>query len=167
MYEPSLLRTALGRPFYALLSVAVAAGLALLYYQMTLSAVPVAGTSEMLGPLFVAASVALTFTTAALAGVNTSLAVFKIRNSRLMAIRRGCSSTAFGGTLMAFAPGCPACATPLVALIGTTGGLALFPLQGLEFKVISLAALSFSSYWMARRHVRHDVCSAGDKKAGA
>lgn len=156
----------LGRPFYALLSAVVAAGLGLLYYYLTISAVPVSRALEMLGPLYVMASIASTFATAALAGINTSLAIFKIKNARLIAIKRSGSSTAFGSTLMAFAPGCPACTTPLVAVLGTAGGLALFPLQGLELKMISVAALTLSTYWMAKGPPHQNVYGMGDKVAG-
>lgn len=164
--KPTLLSAVLRRPFYALLSAVVAAGLGLLYYYLTISVVPVSSASEMVGPLYVTASIALTFATAALAGINTSLAIFKIKNARLIAIKRSGSSTAFGSTLMAFAPGCPACTTPLVAVLGTAGGLALFPLQGLEFKMISFAALTLSTYWMAKRPPHQYVRGAGNKAAG-
>jgi hypothetical protein len=162
----TLLSAVLRRPFYALLSAVVAAGLALLYYYLTISVVPVSSALEMVGPLYVTAAIALTFTTAALAGINTSLAIFKIKNARLIAIKRSGSSTAFGSTLMAFAPGCSACTTPLVAVFGTAGGLALFPLQGLEFKMISVAVLTLSTYWMAKSPPHQNVCGMGDKVTG-
>lgn len=164
--KPQLLSAVLRRPFYALLSAVVAAGLGLLYYYLTVSAVPVSSALEMLGRLYVTTSIALTFTAAALAGINTSLAIFRIKNAKLIAMRRSGSSTAFGSTLMAFAPGCPACTTPLLAVLGTAGGLTLFPLQGLEFKMISVAALTLSTYWMAKMPPHQNACGVDDKVAG-
>lgn len=146
----SLLFTVLRQPFYALVSTVTTVGLGLLYYYLTLSIVPLASAVEMIGPLYIVASFGLTFVTAILAGVNMALLIFKIKGSTLIAIKGSSSSTAFGSALAAFTPGCPACTTPLVAVIGTIGGLTIFPLQGLEFKLISILALSFSIYWILK-----------------
>ena len=51
------------------------------------------------------------------------------------------TSAFLGGALTAFTPGCPACTTSLSAVLGIVGGLAIFPLQGLEMKFISAAKL--------------------------
>ena len=66
-------------------------------------------------------------------------------------------SAFLGGTLTAFTPGCPACTTSLTAVLGVVGGLAIFPLQGIELKFISIAALAFSIWW-AMRNINSSSC---------
>ncbi len=146
----SLLFDVLRQPFYALVSIATAVGLGLLYYYLTLSIVPLSPAVKMIDPSYIMASFGLTFATAMLAGVNMALLIFKIKGSKLITFKGSSGSTAFGSALAAFTPGCPACTTPLVAVIGTIGGLTIFPLQGLEFKLISILALSFSIYWILK-----------------
>jgi len=139
----------LSHPFYLLISVVTAIGMGFLYYYFTLSTVP-ATAAEITGTVFLTVSFGLTFATAALAGVSISLIVFKIRAAHLINIRGSGGSTAFGGTLTAFVPGCPGCTTPLVAVLSSVGGLTVFPLFGLELKIISVTVLIFSIAWTLR-----------------
>lgn len=140
------LRTVIARPFYALLMIAIATVLGLLYHYLTLAAIP-SSVSDMVGLPYLVASFTLTFVTAALAAINVSLLIFRLNARGLVRIRRTGTSTAFGSTLMAFTPGCPACVTPLTIALGAVGGIIVLPLLGLEFKMISVAALVFSLYW--------------------
>ncbi len=146
----SLMFSVLRQPFYALVSITVAIGLGLLYYYLTLSLVPLSVVVDTLGPAYIAASFGLTYLTATMAGINVALIIFKIKGSRLISIK-GSGASAFGSTLAAITPGCPACTTPIVVVLSTVGALAIFPLQGLELKLISIAALSFSIYWILKR----------------
>jgi len=152
----ALILSVLRRPFYLLISIGTAVGLGMLYYYLTLSIIPVTIASEMFGPLYLAASFGLTYLTAGLAGINVALLIFKIRGSTLVTIKGSTGSTAFGRVLATFTPGCPACTTPLVAILATIGGLTIFPLQGLELKFISIAALSLSIYLILKslQHTR-------------
>ena len=104
----SLMFIVLRQPFYALVSTGTAVALGLLYYYLTLSTVPIFSAVDMIGTSYIVISFALTFVTATLAGINVALLIFKIKGSRLIAIK-GSGSTAFGSTLAAFTPGCPAC----------------------------------------------------------
>lgn len=160
--KSSTLAVVFRQPFYILLSVAAATSMGLLYHYLTLSIMPVSSVIETQGPLHLAVSIALTFVSAALAGINISLLVSKIKGSRFIAIKGTSSSTAFGSALMAFTPGCPACTTPLVAALSVIGGMAVFPLQGLEFKIISAASLAFSTYWLSRG-LQCNVSGAGGR----
>ena len=54
------------------------------------------------------------------------------------------------GFLGAISTGCPVCGAFLVSLLGIGGGLAAFPFQGLEIKVISLGLLGFANFSLAR-----------------
>ena len=71
-------------------------------------------------------------------------------------------SAFLGGALTAFTPGCPACTTSLTAILGIVGGLAIFPLQGLELKFISIIALAFSIWW-AMRNINNSSCCVLEK----
>ncbi|MBI2038412.1 MAG: hypothetical protein HYT19_00620 [Candidatus Nealsonbacteria bacterium] len=54
------------------------------------------------------------------------------------------------GFLGAISTGCPVCGAFLISLLGVGGGLAAFPFQGLEIKVISLGLLSFAVFSSAK-----------------
>jgi len=84
--------------------------------------------------------------------------VSKIKGSTLFNLKKSSSSSAFGSTLAVFTPGCPACTTPLTVVLAAVGGLAIFPLLGLEFKILSIAALIFSIYWITRKLNQPSTC---------
>src|SRR3989344_1662338 len=54
------------------------------------------------------------------------------------------------GFLGAISTGCPVCGAFLISLLGVGGGLAAFPFQGLEIKVISLGLLGFAAFSSAK-----------------
>jgi len=90
---------------------------------------------------------------AILTSIFVSTLIFKIRAMR--ALHRHGSGT-FGSGIFIFSGtvGCPACTVPLYALIGLTGGLTTLPLQGIEFKLLSLALVASSLYWTSRGSTR-------------
>jgi len=142
-------------------SIAVISGvlLGLAYYFLTLSSVTTHFQIDMVvSPEYIAASRGLTFLVAILGGINIALVVYNIKTQR-MNLQKGGSSAIFGGALAAFTPGCPACTTSLTAVLGIVGGLAIFPLQGLELKFISIAALSFSIWWAMRNINKASCCT--------
>jgi hypothetical protein len=96
---------------------------------------------------------------AILGGTNIALVVYNIKTQKTMNLKKGGTSAIFGGALAAFTPGCPACTTSLTAVLGIVGGLAIFPLQGLELKFISIAALSFSIWWAMRSINKASCCT--------
>ena len=133
--------------------------LGLVYYFLTLSsAVNHNLIAPVVSPQYLAASVGLTFVVAILGGINIALVVYNIKTQR-MNLQKGGSSAIFGGALAAFTPGCPACTTSLTAVLGIVGGLAIFPLQGLELKFVSIAALSFSIWWAMRNINKASCCT--------
>ena len=133
--------------------------LGLVYYFLTLSsAVNHNLIALVVSPQYLAASVGLTCIVAILGGINIALVVYNIKTQR-MNLQKGGSSAIFGGALAAFTPGCPACTTSLTAVLGIVGGLAIFPLQGLELKFVSIAALSFSIWWAMRNINKASCCT--------
>ena len=108
-------------------------------------------------PQYITASIVLTIIVAILAGINIALVAYNIKIQRANNIKISGTAAILVGALTAFTPGCPACTTSLSALLGIIGGLAIFPLHGLELKFISIAALSFSIWW-AMRNINNSSC---------
>ncbi len=130
----------LRKPFYGSISIILAIALSILYYYLTLANMDINNAVDTIGLPYIVASFTLTFIASTLAGISISLMLYRIRYKLT-------PSTAVGSILPVFTPGCPACTTPLTTILSIIGGLALFPLQGLELKIISVAALTFSIYW--------------------
>ena len=128
-----------------------------LYYFLTLEMGLAHMSAEIeLLPMYMAASITLTTVVAVLAGINIALVAYNIKTQRSKNMKNG-TSAILGGALTAFTPGCPACTTSLSAVLGIVGGLAIFPLQGLELKFISIGALTFSIWW-AMRNINNATC---------
>ena len=108
-------------------------------------------------PVYKITSISLTGIVAILAGINIALVAYNIKIQRSNNIKKSGMSAFLGGALTAFTPGCPACTTSLTAVLGVVGGLAIFPLQGIELKFISIAALTFSIWW-AMRNINNSSC---------
>ncbi len=144
---------------YAAIAVLGSAGLGVLYYFLTMSMLY--EHFDKIGPSqpYVAAALGLTAAISALAGVNFAMMAYKIRKMRMMNSVKSNSSALFGGVFAAFTPGCPACTAPLAVILGAVGGLSLFPMQGLELKLISAGVLLFSIYWIARGLQKRSCCS--------
>ena len=131
--------------------------LGILYYFLTLEMALTHMATEMeLLPMYMTASITLTVIVAVLAGINIALVAYNIKTQRNKNIKNG-TSAILGGALTAFTPGCPACTTSLSAVLGIVGGLAIFPLQGLELKLVSIGALTFSIWW-AMRNINNSTC---------
>ena len=137
--------------------------LGIVYYFLTLDMVLSHITTDVeLFPIYIGASVTLTGIVAILAGINIALVAYNIKVQRNNNIKKSGISAFLGGTLTAFTPGCPACTTSLTAVLGVVGGLAIFPLQGIELKFISIIALTFSIWW-AMRNINNSSCCVMEK----
>ena len=128
------------------------------YYFLTINMALSHITTDIdLLPIYMIASIGLTGIVAILAGINIALVVYNIKVQRSNNIKKSGMPAFLGGTLTAFTPGCPACTTSLTAVLGVVGGLAIFPLQGIELKFISIGALVFSIWW-AMRSINNSTC---------
>ena len=144
------------KPF-GMIGVISGISLGILYYFLTLEMALTHMATEMeLLPMYMTASITLTVIVAVLAGINIALVAYNIKTQRNKNIKNG-TSAILGGALTAFTPGCPACTTSLSAVLGIVGGLAIFPLQGLELKLVSIGALTFSIWW-AMRNINNATC---------
>ena len=130
-------------------------GLGIIYYTLTMSMMPshFDADVELSSMSHIASSIALTIIISILAGINFAMMAFKIkmmrRTSSVTGMRTG-PYAIFGSIFAAFTPGCPACTAPLAVILGTVGGLSLFPMQGLELKLVSVGVLCLSIWWIAR-----------------
>ena len=128
------------KPF-GMIGVISGISLGILHYFLTLEMALSHMTTEMeLLPMYMTASITLTIIVAVLAGINIALVAYNIKTQRNKNMKNG-TSAILGGALTAFTPGCPACTTSLSAVLGIVGGLAIFPLQGLELKLVSYLVL--------------------------
>ena len=149
---------------YAAMAIVTSIGLGILYYFFTMSMLQTHfQTVASISPAYIGASLTMTAIISVLAGINVSLIVFKIKRPKLIGFKKSGGSAAFGSAFAAFTPGCPACTTPLAVILGTVGGLAVFPMQGLELKLISIGALLFSIFWITRGLQRPSCCSTSKK----
>lgn len=161
-------RLVLGRPAYGLLA-AVAALVALTGFVAGLNgqvlrevvvggSLPPAnrvrvllGLYPVLGTQFDAVQSALLVAVAVLTGVDVALAVYHFRERDLELARGGVG--AVGVALGTLGAGCAACGSALLlgllSLVGVSVSLVWLPLDGLEFAVLSIVALTLSIYWLA------------------
>ena len=132
--------------------------LGIVYYLLTINMTLSHFVADVgLSPIYIFTSITLTGVVAVLAGINIALVAYNIKIQRNNNIKKSGVSAFLGGTLTAFTPGCPACTTSLTAVLGVVGGLAIFPLQGIELKFISIGALTFSIWW-AMRNINNSSC---------
>lgn len=143
---------------FATISVLSGIILGTLYYFLTLEmALLHFSTGVESLSLYIIVSICLTAIVSILAGINIALVAYNIKIQRSNNIKKNGVSTVLTGTFAAFTPGCPACTTSLTAVLSVVGGLAIFPLQGMELKFISIAALTFSIWW-AMKNINNSTC---------
>ena len=147
---------------YATIGIISGVGLGIIYYFLTMSMLPShLNTTMEIMPYYILASIGLTIGISTLAGINFAMMAFKIKRMKMMNSVKTNSSAVLGGAFAAFTPGCPACTAPLAIILGAIGGLSLFPMQGLELKLISTGVLIFSIWWIARGLQSKSCCKIG------
>ncbi len=147
---------------YATITVISGVGLGIIYYFLTMSLLPTHFDVAIENfPSYIATSIGLTVVISALAGINFGLMAFKMKQLRMTNSVKSNSSAVLGGAFAAFTPGCPACTAPLAVILGAVGGLPLFPMQGLELKLISVCVLIFSIYWITGGLQSKSCCKIG------
>lgn len=161
-------RLVLGRPTYAALA-AVAALAALTGFVVALEwrlvadvvlggSLPLGNRLRVLGGLypflgttFEALDGGLLVLVAALAGADVAIATYHFRTHGLDLQRGGAGAA--GVALGALGAGCAACGSAvllgLLSLVGVSVSLVWLPLDGLEFAMLALVALTLSIYWFA------------------
>jgi hypothetical protein len=113
-------------------------------------------------PLYIGLSIVLTILISLLTGVALSQAIYVARTRLAVRRAQGTGRGVFGSALGAIAASCPACGSALLPALGIAGSLAVFPLQGLEIKMLSLVILG-DAIWEGSRTIA-GVCELTSQK---
>lgn len=107
-------------------------------------------------PVYLLSYVLLTFGTIILFGVNASLFVYRWRKfgPPKLKVQGGSGLGALVGVV---ASTCPVCGSLILSAIGIAGGLAVFPLQGLELKALSFGLMTLP-VWLVTRELKTLNC---------
>lgn len=110
---------------------------------------------------FTAFSAFSTVVIAVLFGMNLAMVTYFVKRNR--ALGREEMAAGAGGVISGiFGVGCATCgsllATSILSLVGAGGAIALLPLKGGEFNVLSIALLITSIYFIARKITMPPVC---------
>lgn len=104
-------------------------------------------------PLYFWPYVILTLGAVVLFGVNISLLVYRWRKFGPPRIKGQAGGTGLGSLVGVAASACPVCGSTILATVGIAGGLAAFPLGGLELKALSLGLLVLP-IWLIRKDLK-------------
>lgn len=128
-----------------------------LYWTLRLdSAITNVITNTYSTPLYFWPYVILTVGAIVLFGVNVSLIVYRFRKFGLPRLKT--QSGAGAGTLVGIAASaCPVCGSTVLSAIGIAGGLAAFPLGGLELKALSVGLLVLP-VWLTKKEMKKMEC---------
>lgn len=107
-------------------------------------------------PLYFWPYVLLTLGTIILFGINVPLLVYRIRKFGFPKLTTQ-AGTGIGSLVGIFASACPICGSALLSAIGIAGGLAIFPLQGLELKALSFGLMALP-IWLTTRELNRLSC---------
>ena len=103
-------------------------------------------------PLYFWPYMILTLGAIVLFGINVSLFVYRWRKFGPPKLKTE-SGTGLGSIVGIAASACPICGSTILATIGIAGGLAAFPLGGLELKALSVGLLALP-IWLVRRDLK-------------
>ncbi len=173
------------KPRYVVLALIVAASAFLfatwlpnlgVVVQMMPQSIPLAiklqliiGLTESIGTNFSLLSAALTIASAILLGIDMALITYYLKE-RAFELRQGAVTTSIGGMVSGiFGIGCAACGSlvlmNVLAAIGLSGGVALLPLRGGEFGILSVALLGTSLVLVAKRIGSPYVCDSLERRS--
>ncbi|MBI2018442.1 hypothetical protein HYS96_01925 [Candidatus Daviesbacteria bacterium] len=107
-------------------------------------------------PIYLWVYVFLTFGTIFLFGVNAVLFVYRWRKFGPPRLK-GQGGSGLGALVGVAASACPVCGSVLLSAIGIAGGLAVFPLQGLELKALSFGLMALP-VWLTTRELKSLSC---------
>ena len=93
---------------------------------------------DMTSPFYAYASILLTVLSAVIFGFAVAKRGISFDKTSLKADWRAWLQIVLGGALMILSIGCPICGSPALSTLGIKGGLELFPLSGLELKLVSI-----------------------------
>lgn len=130
--------------FYGLLGIASSLALFLVFYwslRLNASIYNLVINYYRDLPLYFWPYVILTVGTLVLFGINVPLLVYRWRKYGFPKLG-GQAGAGLGSVIGIFASACPVCGSVLLSIIGIAGGLASFPLGGLELKAVSFGLMA-------------------------
>lgn len=111
-------------------------------------------------PIYLWSYVILTIGTIVLFGISMPLFVYRFKKFGRPKFRFQ-SGAGFGALVGVAASACPICGSFLLSTIGIAGGLAVFPLQGLELKALSFGLIALP-VWLTTRELKSLKNCSGD-----
>ncbi|MBI3069703.1 MAG: hypothetical protein HYY87_00160 [Candidatus Levybacteria bacterium] len=140
--------------FYVLIGLASSSFLVfVLYWSLTLnSSITALIENTAVEPLYLWSYALLTLGTIILFGINVPLFVYRWRKFGPPKFKLH-SGTGLGTLFGVLASACPVCGSTLLSVIGIAGGLATFPLQGLELKALSFGLMALP-VWLTTRELK-------------
>lgn len=111
-------------------------------------------------PFYAWTSITLTVLISLAFGVAVTLLLWQWRNQRIAVNPADLGNSFIGSFLGGLSVGCPVCGAYLASILGISGGLFVFPFQGLEIKAISLGLLGFAIFSSTKYiyNQRHGIC---------
>lgn len=104
-------------------------------------------------------SASYTIAISLLFGANLALMVFYIRKRK--ALSRQSNLSSFGGISSGvLGIGCAACGSFILSVLGITGAVALLPLRGAEFGILSVVLLGASIFSLSQKLASPPVCQS-------
>lgn len=148
--------------FYGMIGVVSFLGLFLLFYwSLRLNASIDNLIRNFYGvPLYFWPYVILTVGTLVLFAINVPLLVYRWRKYGFPKLK-GHAGGGLGAVIGVFASACPVCGSTLLSAVGVVGGVAAFPLAGLELKALSFG-LMLVPFWITRNELK--LFSKGGKE---
>lgn len=102
-------------------------------------------------------SASYTVAFALLFGANLAMIVFYLQKRKAMLKQSGlASSVGVGSGVVGI--GCAACGSFILSALGITGAVAILPLKGAEFGLLSVGLLSASIFFLSREIISHPLC---------
>jgi hypothetical protein len=147
--------------FYGSIGLAASLGLTIAFYWILRLNTGLIGLVTMTKgvPIYFWSYVFLTFGTLFLFGVAASLMAYHWRKFGSPPWGRG-GGAGLGAVTGTFASACPVCGSTLLSAIGVAGGLAAFPLYGLELKALSFGLMALP-VWLIARELKERRCNGG------
>lgn len=107
-------------------------------------------------PVYLWSYILLTLGTIILFGINVPLFIYRSRKYGLPQLKTQ-GGTGLGAIVGVVASACPVCGSVFLSAIGIAGGLAVFPLQGLELKAFSFGLMALP-VWLTTRELKALGC---------
>ncbi len=148
----------LDRPESLALSASLAINLVLLQWLSLTSTTSLRGFFAMNAAIYTWSSVLLAVVLSLLFGITAARLAYAGRGKAELG---SWMSLSLGAAFLVFSAGCPACGAPLLEGLGISSGLAEFPLQGLEIKVLGGLLLG-GALWAS---VGRNAVRSGDLEA--